>query len=313
MGNNTRAIVITGPTASGKSDAAVLLCQKFDGEIVCSDSMQLYKGMNIGTAKPTKADQMGIPHHLMDILEPFQSFSVSDYKKQAVAVMKDILARGKTPVVCGGTGQYISALVEGMEYTPIKSNDLMREQLQKELENKGIDMLYNELAMIDPDAAAILHRNDTKRILRAIEVFRLTGLTKTQLNKKSKENGPEFNFNSFCITHDREILYARINKRVDTMLQEGLLDEIRDLLAAFPEFSNTACQAIGYKEFIPYLNGSVSLKEAVDMVKQATRNYAKRQLTWFRKMDSLVWIENQNSNQVMDIILNKIENSDSTR
>lgn len=297
-------IVITGPTASGKTAAAVLLGKKIEGEIVCADSMQLYRGMDIGTAKPTITEQSGVPHHLMDILDPVESFSVADYKKAATTAIQDIFSRGKTPILCGGTGQYLSSMIEGTEYAPIKGDERLRVDLEKELEIKGIDLIFDELNSIDPDSASILHKNDTKRILRAIEVYRLTGMTKSQLNKISKEKGPDFNFKCFCISQDREFLYDRINKRVDKMLADGLIDEIKNLLTAFPTLSNTAYQAIGYKEFIPYLQGKITLEEASDKVKQVTRNYAKRQLTWFRKMDQLTWINNQDTDQIVDTIIN---------
>lgn len=306
--NNVKdtVVVITGPTASGKTAAAVLLGKKIDGEVVCADSMQLYRGMDIGTAKPTIAEQSGVPHHLMDILDPVETFSVADYKKAATEAIQDILSRGKKPILCGGTGQYLSTLIEGTEYAPIKGNERLRIDLEKELEIKGIDTIFDELISIDPDSASILHKNDTKRILRAIEVYRLTGMTKTQLNKISKEKGPDFNFKCFCISQDREILYDRINKRVDKMLANGLIDEIKRLLAAFPTLSNTAYQAIGYKEFIPYLQNEITLEEASGKVKQVTRNYAKRQLTWFRKMDQLIWINNQGTKQIVDTIKNHL-------
>ncbi len=306
MNDMNHAIVITGPTASGKSAAAIQLCKQLNGEVVCADSMQLYRGMDIGTAKPSKVEQDGIVHHLMDIIDPIQTFSVADYKNVATKAIRDILSREKVPVLCGGTGQYLSAMIEGMEYTPIKTDDHIRNQLENEMQSRGMDSLYEELRMIDPDSASALHRNDVKRILRAIEVFRLTGMTKTQLNKKSKVKGPDFTFTSFCITQDREVLYERINQRVDKMLETGLIEEIKKLLLDFPTLSNTAYQAIGYKEFVPYLQNKTSLKEAADSVKKATRNYAKRQLTWFRKMESLVWINNQETTQVVEAIIQHI-------
>lgn len=299
-------IVITGPTASGKSAAAIELCKIIGGEVVCADSMQIYRHMDIGTAKPSKDELQGIPHHLMDIIDPIQTFSVADYKEAATKVINEILSRGKIPVLCGGTGQYLSTLIEGTVYTQIKGDLNKRKELEAELEEKGIDVLFDELKTFDPDSASILHKNDTKRILRAIEVYRLTGMTKTQLNKASKEKGPDFNFISFCITHDREILYERINYRVDKMIEEGLIDEIINLLNAFPTLSNTAYQAIGYKEFIPYLQGDITLEEAVAKVKQATRNYAKRQTTWFKKMDSLIWLNNLGTKEIVEYIYNKI-------
>jgi len=307
MDKKGHVIVVTGPTASGKSALAIQLCKRWDGEVVCADSMQLYRGMDVGTAKPAKDEQDGIPHHLMDILEPTRTFSVADYKREADKVIRDILSRGKRPVLCGGTGQYLSTMIEGTEYTPFNNSESMRAGLEKELQEKGIDPLYEELLSIDPYAASLLHRNDTKRILRAIEVFRLTGMTKTQLNGISREKGPDFVFTSFCLSHDRDILYDRINRRVDSMLEHGLLDEIRRLITDYPILSNTACQAIGYKEFIPVIQGKISLEEAADSVKQATRNYAKRQLTWFRKMDGLTWIMNQDTGQAAATILKDVE------
>lgn len=299
-------IVITGPTASGKSAAAVELCKKINGEIISADSMQIYRGMDIGTAKPSHDEQEGIPHHMIDLIDPTMRFSVAEYKKEATGIIYDILHRGKIPVLCGGTGLYLSAMIEGTEYTPVKTDVMLREELENELEEKGVDSLWDELSRIDPEAIQILHRNDTKRILRAIEVYRLTGKTKTELNKISKEKGPEFTYHSFCINHDRDILYQRINMRVDQMLDKGLLQEIDNLLKTYPGLSNTAYQAIGYKEFMPYLRGEITLREAVDAVKQATRNYAKRQLTWFRKMDSLIWIQNQTTEEIVNTILQNL-------
>lgn len=304
MNTPNNVIVITGPTASGKTSASIELCKKIDGEVVCADSMQIYKLMNIGTAKPTISEMHGIPHHLIDIINPTSRFSVADYKTLATKSIYDILSRGKVPVVCGGTGQYISALIEGTVFTPIKTDFDLRLKLENELVERGIDQLYAELEAIDPQSAGVLHKNDTKRILRAIEVYRLTGLTKSQLNIKSKEKGPDFSFKSYCITHDREILYQRINNRVDQMIFDGLLEEIEILLDEFPDISNTAYQAIGYKEFIPYLKGDIKLDEAVNQVKQATRNYAKRQLTWFRKMSNITWIENKNTSEIVNKIIN---------
>ncbi|MHB1485196.1 MAG: tRNA (adenosine(37)-N6)-dimethylallyltransferase MiaA [Saccharofermentanales bacterium] len=299
-----KLIIITGPTASGKSSAAIDLCKIIDGEIVSADSMQIYRGMNIGTAKPSSSEQQGVRHHMLDMIDPIYTYSVAQYIKDSKIIFKDIISRGKIPVVCGGTGQYISALIEGTVFTTIDTDTNIRKNLERELDEKGIGFLYNELEEIDPESAKTLHINDVKRILRAIEVFRLTGLTKTRLNSISKEKGPEFECISFCITHDREILYERINDRVDQMIKQGLIDEIKQLLTDFPSLSNTAYQAIGYKEFIPYLNNEISLDESIAFVKQATRNYAKRQLTWFRKIESLIWISNQDTSQVVDTIIN---------
>lgn len=302
-----KVIIITGPTASGKSAAAIELCKVIGGEIVSADSMQIYRGMNIGTAKPSLAQQQGIPHHMIDLIDPINTYSVAQYVKDASVIIQDIFRRGKIPVVCGGTGQYVSALIDGTVFTSIDSSNDIREALESELKEKGIIQLYNELEKIDPDAARTLHINDVKRILRAIEVFRLTGFTKSQLNKISREKGPEFECVSFCITHDREILYERINNRVDSMIEHGLIIEIKRLLEDFPALSEIVHQAIGYKEFIPYLRGEMTLNESIEIVKQSTRNYAKRQLTWFRKIVPLIWICNQDTKQVTETIINNFK------
>jgi tRNA dimethylallyltransferase len=300
-------IVVTGPTASGKSSVAVELAIRLGGEVICADSMQIYKFMDIGTAKTGPADRKGIPHHMMDIIEPSDDFSVAAYKEMSTRIIRDIQSRGKVAIVCGGTGQYISSLIEGTTFIPQKTDSELRERLEKEYEEKGADYIYDKLTQIDPDTAKLLHPNDKKRIIRAMEIFHTTGMTKTQMNIKSKINGPDFEFLSFCITHDREILYERINTRVDGMMNDGLLDEVRMILDKYPNLSKTARQAIGYKELISYIEGEKSLQEAVDTLKQASRNYAKRQLTWFRKMDSLIWLQNTSTDDTVNVILNKCE------
>lgn len=301
--NNKNVFVITGPTASGKSSVAVELALKLDGEVICADSMQIYKYMDIGTAKTGFSDRKGIPHHMMDIIEPSDDFSVASYKEMATRIIKDIQSRGKVAIVCGGTGQYISALIEGTTFTPQKTDMELRKQLEIEYEQKGADYLFDKLTQIDPDTARTLHPNDKKRIIRAIEIHSTTGMTKTQININSKLNGPDFQFISYCINHDREILYERINSRVDEMLQDGLLDEVKMILDKYPNLSKSARQAIGYKELINYIEGVQSLQEATDALKQATRNYAKRQFTWFRKMDSLIWLQNTSTMATVNTII----------
>lgn len=302
-----RVIVVTGPTASGKSSVAVELAIRLGGEVICADSMQIYKHMDIGTAKTSISDRKGIPHHMMDIIEPSEDFSVAAYKEMATQTIKDIQDKGKVAIICGGTGQYISALIEGMTFIPQKTDIELRERLETEYEQKGADYIYDKLTQIDPDTAKLLHPNDKKRIIRAIEIFSTTGMTKTQININSKIDGPDFPFVSFCINHDREILYERINTRVDEMMSDGLLEEVKMILEKYPDLSKTARQAIGYKELISYIEGAQSLQEAIDTLKQATRNYAKRQLTWFRKMDSLIWLQNTSTEDTVNEIIEKCE------
>ncbi|MHB1452571.1 MAG: tRNA (adenosine(37)-N6)-dimethylallyltransferase MiaA [Saccharofermentanales bacterium] len=308
-GNSTSAkalpgpvIIITGPTASGKSSAAILLAQKIDGEIVCADSMQIYKDMDIGTAKVTESETGCIKHHLFSMISPEETFSVARYVESATRTIRDILGRGKVPILCGGTGQYISALIDGIEFIRFDIDYALRARLELEAEQSGLQILYEKLRQIDPDTAEILHENDSKRIIRALEVFELTGLTKTQINKKSREKGPDFTFLSFCINPERTKLYQSIDLRVDEMMKNGLIDELMQLRGKYHSMSKTAAQAIGYKEMDAYLDGVISYEDAVSAIKQASRNYAKRQLTWFRKIPSLIWIDHHDKAETVRIL-----------
>lgn len=284
-------IIVTGPTASGKSEAAIDLCRQIGGEIVSADSMQIYRGLDIGTAKVSPQQQDEIKHHLIDICEPGEKFSVALYKEAAEMAIGDIISRGRIPVVCGGTGQYLSALTLGISYVPVKVDYQLREKLGQRAINDLPDM-WRELSEIDPQSAARISPGDQKRITRALEIYYQTGITRSEHDRRSKINGPAYDFKSFCLNHDRAVLYERINRRVDLMLQKGLLDEVKDLLSLNLPPDSTCLQAIGYKELILHLQGEISLAEAIDKIKQASRRYAKRQLTWFRRMDSLIWLEN---------------------
>lgn len=295
-------VILTGPTASGKSSAAILLAQKIDGEIVCADSMQIYVDMDIGTAKPSEADTALVKHHLYSFVSVEDTFSVAGYVEAATTIIRDILSRGKVPILCGGTGQYISALIDGIEFIRFDIDYSLRAKLEAEAEQSGIQTLFERLKQIDPGSAASLHENDTKRIIRALEVYELTGLTKTQINKNSREKGPDFTFLSFCLTLDKTRLYQAIDHRVDVMLENGLVNELKQLRSKYPSRSRTASQAIGYKEMDAYLDGSIPYEEAVTIIKQASRNYAKRQLTWFRRIPSLIWIENSDTAETARII-----------
>jgi len=278
--------IIAGPTASGKSALALEICREADGELVCADSMQIYKGLDIGTAKDTKDEIGDVPHYLTDIIEPGENFSVYDYVCTALPVIKDILERGKLPVICGGTGQYISSLLYGLDYGTgdEEAEAKATKELTEEFEEKGIEPLYSRLVETDPEAAANIDPNNTRRVIRALAVQKALGITFTEKNRRSKETGPEFPFKVFMIDWDREVLYDRINKRVGIMIDNGLVDEAKKLLEKNVDRKSTCWQAIGYKEMLKFLEGEETLEQAADRIRIGTRHYAKRQLTWLRSM-----------------------------
>lgn len=282
-------IAVVGATASGKTALAVKIARKYNGEVVSADSMQIYKGMDIATAKPDINEMGGIPHHLIDFLEPTESFSVSQYVELANKAIDDILSRNKIPVLCGGTGLYIRSLVENIQFTEQPVNESLREELQSRYKNEGGEVLLKELAEFDPETAKNLHPSNSKRIIRAIEIYRTTGITMFQQIENSRNVPSPFDLTAIGITYqNRQILYDRINKRVDIMLENGLLDETREFYNN--NFGQTAVGAIGYKELKPYLDGEMTLEQAVEHLKQETRRYAKRQMTWFRKDSYINWI-----------------------
>ena len=278
--------VIAGPTASGKSALALEICRRADGELVCADSMQIYKGLDVGTAKDTKEEIGDIPHYMTDIIEPGTDFSVYDYVSTAIPIIGDILRRGKLPVVCGGTGQYISSLLYGLDYGEGDEDAEINatKELEEELSKLGIDVLYARLQEEDPEAAKIIHPNNKRRVIRALAVHKALGITFSEKNRRSKLSGPEFPFKVFMLDWDREELYNRINKRVGIMVSEGLVDEAKMLLSLNVDRTSTCWQAIGYKEMLNYLDGKETLEEACDRIRIGTRHYAKRQLTWLRSM-----------------------------
>ncbi|HAL73833.1 MAG TPA: tRNA (adenosine(37)-N6)-dimethylallyltransferase MiaA, partial [Clostridiales bacterium] len=273
-------LVIAGPTASGKTETALLVCEAIGGEIVSADSMQIYRGMDIGTAKATWDEQKRVPHHLIDIRNPGERYSVADYKRDATAAIRDIYARNRRPVVCGGTGQYLSALIEGLSFSDDALDLNLRIELNRQADLTGLSALYTRLQQVDPVSAARLAPADRKRIIRALEVFEKTGLTINQQNEQSRLNGPDFSFEIFGLSHDRPLLYERINRRVESMVSAGLADEVRQLLAQGTSQDSTCLQAIGYKEMLPFCRGEINLADAIASIQQATRRYAKRQMTW---------------------------------
>jgi len=293
--------VVTGPTASGKTALSVALAHALHGEVVSADSMQVYHGMDIGTAKPTAREMDGVPHHMLDVAAPGEAYSVSRYEQAAAECVYDILARGKTPIVCGGTGLYIDALVRGGGFQP-PGDAALRAALDARWAEEGADALTARLRAVDPESAARLHPGDKKRILRALEVHALTGKTITAHNAETRARPPRFEARTLALTTDpRSILYARIDKRVDTMLTRGLEDEVRRLHAN-RLLTGTAAQAIGYKELVDYIEGRCTLEEAADKIKQGSRNYAKRQLSWLRVREGVRWLV-WNTPEQMDILL----------
>jgi len=298
-----KIICIAGPTASGKTAVAVELAKILNGEVISCDSMQIYKYMDIGTAKPTPEEQQGIPHHMLDVAEPQEDFSVSRYCEMATPILEDILARGKTAIVAGGTGLYMDALIKGNTFAPFPSTG-MREKLEAQADAEGMEAMLSLLHSIDPDSAARLHLKDRKRILRALEVYYETGETITAHNQKTQAIPPRFSPVWFALEdEDRQILYDRIDRRVDKMLEEGLLEEIKTLLARDIPKKCTAMQAIGYKEFVDALDGNITVQDAADQVRQSSRHYAKRQLTWFRRNPSIHWLRRKTGEKNAEIIL----------
>ncbi len=286
-----KTVFIVGPTASGKTGISIELAKIFDAEIVSADSMQIYRGMDIGTAKPTDEEKCGIPHYMIDVCDISDDYSVADYQLSAKKCITDIAKRGKLPIVVGGTGLYVDSLINDTAFADHEENTSVREKLKAELEEYGAQAQYEKLCKIDSESASKLHPNDTKRVMRALECYYLTGKTKTELDNVS-HNKP-----SFCEAlviglnfSDRELLYRRINERVDVLVKNGLVFEVERLLSRGLRQSKTAYQAIGYKEIVSYIDGNCTLDEAIETLKMNTRRYAKRQLTWFRKNESIHWI-----------------------
>ena len=295
-------ITIAGPTASGKTALSILLAKEMDGEIVSCDSMQVYKDMDIGTAKPTPEEQQGIPHHMLSVAEPWEDFSVSRYCAMADPIVEDILRRGKSPVIVGGTGLYMDALIRGNAFAPCPSTG-RREELEALAASQGIEAVIERLQKADPESAARLHPSDQKRIIRAMEVYLETGMTITEHNRKTQEIPPKYHPIRFALAdRQRQTLYDRIDRRVDTMVEAGLIEEIQGLLARGIPEKCTAMQAIGYKEFVAALHGACSLEEAAGQVKQASRRYAKRQLTWFRRNPENIWLIREDGQTSMEIL-----------
>lgn len=290
--NRIRLLAVVGPTASGKTALSISLAKRLGGEVICCDSMQIYKQMDIGTAKPTAEERGAVLHRMFDFVEPDAAYSCADYVRDAMQTVEDVTAAGHLPILCGGTGLYLDSLLRGGGFEETVTDPTLRAELQAFAEAHGNHALHARLAEVDPESAASIHENNVKRVARALEIYLTTGMTKTEADRRSREIESPYRATvigiRFC---DRDLLYSRIDRRVDMMLEEGLLAETRGLLeAGVFERSSTAAQAIGYKELLGYLCGEESLEEAVEQLKRATRRYAKRQMTWFGAKDYVRWI-----------------------
>ena len=286
-----KVIVIVGPTASGKTALSIELAKKINGEIISCDSMQIYKDLNIGSAKPTIEEMQGIKHYLIDEIEPTQRFSVAEYKKRAEKAIEEIIKKGKTPIVVGGTGLYANSLIYGIEYNEIKYDEKYRNELMKFAQTEeGLESLFEKAKKIDPKAMEKISKNDKKRIIRILEKYNSTGATKTEQEKETRKKEVKYDYKVFALNMERSVLYERINKRVDIMLEQGLIEEVKNILKKYNEFP-TAMQAIGYKEIVEYFNGDLTKQEAIEKIKQESRRYAKRQITWFKKIANVKWLD----------------------
>ena len=293
MSQKLTVYAIVGPTASGKSSLAMSLAQACGGEIVSCDSMQVYRRMDIGTAKPTPEERAAVAHHMIDIVEPSEQFSCADYVTLADAAIRDICARGRLPIICGGTGLYLDALLRGEDFRAGITDESLRAQLLEFASVNGAQALHDQLREVDPESADAIHPNNVKRVARAIEIYRLSGVKKSEIDRESKLSQDRYDIKCVGLRYtDRAVLYGRIDRRVDQMMEQGLERETRELLAkGVFDVNTTAAQAIGYKELLDYLGGRETLVAAQEKLKAATRRYAKRQMTWFGAKDFVHWID----------------------
>lgn len=291
----------------GKTTLSIELAKKIDGQIISADSMQIYKDMNIGTAKPTKDEMQGIKHYMMDFISPEERYSVSDYKKDAIKCIQEILENGNIPIVVGGTGLYIDSLIYGIEYCNINFDEEYRKYLEEKANKEGLQVLYDMALKIDEQAMKKISINDKKRIIRVLEIYKQTGKSKTQIEQESKEKPIPYDYKVFGINLDRPKLYLKIEKRIDHMIENGLIDEVKNILSKYKKFP-TAMQGLGYKEVVEYLNNNISKEEMIQKLKTETRRYAKRQLTWFRRNKNIIWLDGENDIQKnINIILEEIK------
>ena len=293
MSDKKPLIILTGPTAAGKSELSISLANAIDGEIISADSMQVYKHMDIGSAKITPEEMNGVEHHLIDILEPNEEFHVVKFQSLAKAAMQSIYAKGKIPILVGGTGFYIQSVLYDIDFTESEEDETFRSDLEAFAKEKGAEALFERLRSIDPESCKIIHANNIKRVIRAIEFYEKTGKPISEHNKEQREKTSPYNFAYFVLSDDRSILYEKINKRVDIMLENGLIDEVKTLKEMGCTSDMVSMQGLGYKEILDYLDGKCTLEDAVYRIKRDTRHFAKRQLTWFRREADTIHILRQ--------------------
>lgn len=306
-------IIVAGPTAVGKSDISVLLAKKINGEIISADSMQVYRGMDIGSAKITKDEMQGIKHYLIDILDPCDEFSVATFQSFAKKAYEDVVSENKVPILCGGTGFYVQSLLYDIDFSDSNGEDReYREMLQKKIDTLGIDVVYDELLRIDPKACETIHKNNTKRVIRAMEFYHETGEKISAHNEKERNKQSQYNFCYFALNDTRENIYNRIDLRVDKMIENGLVNEVKALKEAGYSINNVSMQGLGYKEILLYLDGIISLDEAIYRIKRDSRHFAKRQLTWFNREKEVIFINKQDFNydneKILDYMISCIKN-----
>jgi tRNA dimethylallyltransferase len=299
-------IVLTGPTAVGKSALSIELAKAVNGEIISADSMQVYRHMNIGSAKVTEGEMEGIPHHLIDVLEPWEEFNVAVFQKMAKKAVKEIYERGRIPIIVGGTGFYIQALLYDIDFTDNGEDKSIRQELELMVETEGPEKLHEILKEIDPVAAEEIHENNVKRVIRAIEYYRQTGERISEHNKREKQRKSPYNVLYYVVNTDRDILYERIDRRVDQMLENGLVEEVRSLKAMGCTRDLVSMQGLGYKEILGYLEGEMSLEEAVYVLKRDTRHFAKRQITWFKREREVRWLNLPDYNNDREALLQAV-------
>ncbi len=295
---SNKIIVIVGPTAVGKTYVSIELAKKLGTEIISADSMQIYKGMDVGTAKIMDEEKQGIVHHMIDLINPDEDYSVSDFKTEAEKNIDDMLSRGKIPVIVGGSGLYVNSLIYNLDFSNAKSNDKLRDYYSYYHKEHGEDALYEKLKKIDPESAEKIHKNNVKRVIRALEVYDLTGRKFSETNTDIRKKSSKYDFILIGLSMDRKILYERINQRVDKMIDDGLVGEVKSLLHKGFEKKLISMQAIGYKEIIEFLEGNINLEEAVNILKQNTRHFAKRQFTWFLKDENVKWFNIEDANKI---------------
>ncbi len=291
-------IIIAGPTASGKTGLSIELAKLINGSIISADSMQIYRYMDIGTAKPDEKERSGIRHFLINEVDPDENFSVARYRELALGYIEAIIKEGRHPIIAGGTGLYINSLLYNINFSEAICDEELRSLLRSEAEEKGNRYLYEKLLAMDPEAASKIHENDVKRVIRAIEVFTHTNKPISEHVKMSRQEPVPYRYMVFGLNWDREKLYRRIDARVDRMIEDGLVDEVRHLVEMGYDKGTTAMQAIGYKEVLSYLKGEITLEDTVDILKRDTRHYAKRQLTWFRRMREIIWVDMDESTDI---------------